>query len=89
MIDNPALRAVAASGLVHEIVEYGEVHSVAEAAAARGIALDRVIKTIVLFVVLAAAAAGAYRYWQGRASKAPERAWVKVSIKELERSVGS
>jgi len=48
MIDNPALRAVAASGLVHEIVEYGEVHSVAEAAAARGIALDRVIKTIVV-----------------------------------------
>jgi Cys-tRNA(Pro)/Cys-tRNA(Cys) deacylase len=48
MIDNRALRAVAASGLVHEIVEYGEVHSVEEAAAARGIPLDRLIKTIVV-----------------------------------------
>lgn len=48
MIDNPALRAVAASGLTHEVVEYGRVASVEEAAAARGIALDRVIKTIVV-----------------------------------------
>lgn len=48
MADNPALRAVAASGLAHEIVEYGVVHSVQEAAAARGVALDRVIKTIVV-----------------------------------------
>ncbi|HAX81383.1 MAG TPA: hypothetical protein DCY40_02305 [Actinobacteria bacterium] len=48
MVDTPAVRAVAASGLAHEVVEYGKVDSVEEAAIARGIALDRVIKTIVV-----------------------------------------
>ena len=48
MSDNPAPGAVAGSGLAHEIVEYGRVNSVEEAAVARGVALDRVIKTIVV-----------------------------------------
>lgn len=48
MADTPAIRAVASSGLVHEIVEYGRVSSVEEAAVARGVELARVIKTIVV-----------------------------------------
>ena len=48
MVDTPAVRAVVASGLRHEIVEYGRVGSVEEAAAARGVPVDRVIKTIVV-----------------------------------------
>lgn len=48
MADTPATRAVVASGLKHEVVEYGKVNSVEEAAIARGVALDRVIKTIVV-----------------------------------------
>jgi Cys-tRNA(Pro) deacylase len=48
MADTAATRAVATAGLSHEIVEYGKVNSVEEAAAARGVALDRVIKTIVV-----------------------------------------
>ncbi len=48
MADTPGTRAVAASGLAHEVVEYGKVNSVAEAAIARGVQLDRVIKTIVV-----------------------------------------
>jgi Cys-tRNA(Pro) deacylase len=37
-----------ASGLRHEVVEYGRVASVEEAAAARGVPIGRVIKTIVV-----------------------------------------
>ncbi len=48
MADTPATQAVAASDLAHEVVEYGKVNSVEEAAAARGITVDRVIKTIVV-----------------------------------------
>jgi Cys-tRNA(Pro) deacylase len=48
MADNPALLAVTASGLAHQVVEYGRVASVEQAAVARGVALDRVIKTIVV-----------------------------------------
>ncbi len=45
---SPALRAVRESGLAHEVVEYGRVASVEEAAVARGVSVDRVIKTIVV-----------------------------------------
>ena len=48
MTESAARKAVAASGLTHEVVEYGRVNSVEEAAAARGVAVDRVIKTIVV-----------------------------------------
>lgn len=48
MVDTPATRAVITSRLVHQVVEYGRVGSVEEAATARGVALDRVIKTIVV-----------------------------------------
>jgi Cys-tRNA(Pro) deacylase len=48
MADNPALGAIAGSGLAHQVVEYGRVASVEQAAVARGVALDRVIKTIVV-----------------------------------------
>jgi Cys-tRNA(Pro)/Cys-tRNA(Cys) deacylase len=48
MTDTPALSAVRASGLTHEVVRYGRVNSVEEAAAARGVPVDRVIKTIVV-----------------------------------------
>ncbi len=48
MGETPAVAAVRASGLVHEVVEYGRVHSVEEAAVARGVSVDRVIKTIVV-----------------------------------------
>jgi Cys-tRNA(Pro)/Cys-tRNA(Cys) deacylase len=46
--DTPAVRAAAESGLAHEVVEYGRVGSVEEAAVARGVDLHRVIKTIVV-----------------------------------------
>ena len=48
MADTPATRAVAASGLAHEVVEYGKVNSVEEAAIARSVELNQVIKTIVV-----------------------------------------
>ncbi len=46
--DTPAVRAIAAAGLPHQVVEYGRVASVAEAADARGVDLHDVIKTIVV-----------------------------------------
>jgi hypothetical protein len=46
--DTPATRAAAASGLRHEVVEYGRVDSIEEAALARGVELHRVIKSIVV-----------------------------------------
>jgi len=48
MADTPAIRVVTSSGLAHEVVEYGRVAGVAEAAVARGVELARVIKTIVV-----------------------------------------
>ena len=48
MTETPATRAIADSGLDYEIVEYGRVNSVEEAAEARGVPVARVIKTIVV-----------------------------------------
>ncbi len=45
---NPALDALAASGLQHEITRHGRVGSLAEAAAARGVTPADVIKTMVV-----------------------------------------
>jgi len=46
--DTPATRAVAASGLTHEVVEYGRASSVEDAAERRGVPLHSVIKSIVV-----------------------------------------
>lgn len=43
-----AVQAVVAAGLVHDVVEYGPVGSVEEAASARGVDLHRVVKSIVV-----------------------------------------
>ena len=48
MSDTPATRAVAASGLAHEVVEYGRASSVEDAAERRGVSLHSVIKSIVV-----------------------------------------
>jgi Cys-tRNA(Pro)/Cys-tRNA(Cys) deacylase len=45
---NPALEALAASGLDHEITRHGRVASLAEAAAARGVTPADVVKTMVV-----------------------------------------
>ncbi|RWR22338.1 hypothetical protein D8Y24_08100 [Agrococcus lahaulensis] len=45
---NPALEALAASGLEHEITRHGRVGSLAEAAEARGVTPAEVIKTMVV-----------------------------------------
>ncbi|MGY3127477.1 Cys-tRNA(Pro)/Cys-tRNA(Cys) deacylase [Agrococcus sp. UYP33] len=45
---NPALEALAASGLEHEITRHGRVSSLAEAAGARGVSPAEVIKTMVV-----------------------------------------
>ncbi|MFB9182943.1 aminoacyl-tRNA deacylase [Dactylosporangium sucinum] len=45
---NPAIDGVAASGIVYRIVEHGPVRSLTEAAAARGVAVPDVVKTIVV-----------------------------------------
>lgn len=45
---NPALDALAASGLPHEITRHGRVGSLAEAAAARGVTPADIIKTMVV-----------------------------------------
>ncbi|MFJ6113843.1 aminoacyl-tRNA deacylase [Agrococcus sediminis] len=45
---NPALQALAASGLEHEITRHGRVGSLAEAAEARGVSPAEVIKTMVV-----------------------------------------
>lgn len=45
---NPALDALAASGLPHEITRHGRVGSLAEAAAARGVEPADIIKTMVV-----------------------------------------
>ncbi|MBO0868216.1 MAG: YbaK/EbsC family protein [Micromonosporaceae bacterium] len=43
-----AIEAVAAAGLPHRVIRYGPVGSVAEAAAARGVEVPDVVKTIVV-----------------------------------------
>lgn len=43
-----AVEAAIAAGLAHEVVAYGKVSSAAEAAAARGIELQQLVKTIVV-----------------------------------------
>lgn len=48
MTHSPATRAVVESGLSHEVVEYGRVGSVEEAAEKRGVPVHRVIKSIVV-----------------------------------------
>ena len=48
MTDTPATRAVATSGIAHEVVEYGRASSVEDAAARRGVPLHSVIKSIVV-----------------------------------------
>jgi Cys-tRNA(Pro)/Cys-tRNA(Cys) deacylase len=46
--DNPAIAGVRASGVAYRLVEHGPVRSLAEAAAARGVAVPDVVKTIVV-----------------------------------------
>ena len=48
MTEQPALTALQASGLEHEIVRHGPVNSLDEAAAARGVDPGSVIKTMVV-----------------------------------------
>lgn len=48
MTEGDAIDAVRAAGLDHEVVHYGRVGTVEEAAAARGLPVARVIKTIVV-----------------------------------------
>ncbi|MBC2932280.1 aminoacyl-tRNA deacylase [Nocardioides sp. zg-1228] len=45
---NPALRALAESGLDHEVTRHGRVGSLAEAAAARGVEPSAIVKTMVV-----------------------------------------
>jgi Cys-tRNA(Pro)/Cys-tRNA(Cys) deacylase len=46
--DNPALRALAASGIAHEVTRHGRVGSLAEAAAVRGVEPSAIVKTMVV-----------------------------------------
>ena len=48
MTDTPAIRAVADHGLEYRVIEHGPVGSVAEAAAARGVEVPDVVKTLVI-----------------------------------------
>lgn len=48
MQDNPAIAAVEASGVPYRVIQHGPVRSLAEAAAARGVAVPDVVKTIVV-----------------------------------------
>ncbi|QOR69918.1 YbaK/EbsC family protein [Ruania alkalisoli] len=51
MVDTPstpALEALASSGIAHEVTRHGPVGSLEEAAAARGLEPDRLIKTMVV-----------------------------------------
>ena len=45
---NPALDAVAAAGLTHRVIRHGPVDSLAGAAAARGVDVPDVVKTLVV-----------------------------------------
>ncbi len=46
--DTPAIRAIAATGISHEVTVHGRVGSLEEAAAARGVAPERLLKTLVV-----------------------------------------
>ncbi len=46
--DNPALRALAESGLAHAVTRHGRVRSLAEAAEARGVPPRAIVKTMVV-----------------------------------------
>ena len=46
--DNPALRALAESGIAHTITRHGRVGSLAEAAAVRGVEPSAIVKTMVV-----------------------------------------
>jgi Cys-tRNA(Pro)/Cys-tRNA(Cys) deacylase len=46
--ENPALRALAASGIAHQVTRHGRVGSLAEAAAARGVEPSAIVKTMVV-----------------------------------------
>ena len=46
--DTPALQAVRASGLAHDVIRHGPVRSLAEAAEARGVEPADVVKTLVV-----------------------------------------
>src|SRR5918996_1538520 len=43
-----ALDAVVATGISHRVIRHGPVHSLAEAASARGVAVPDVVKTLVV-----------------------------------------
>lgn len=47
-MSTPALAAAEAAGLVHRVIRHGPVRSLTEAAAARGVAPDDVVKTLVV-----------------------------------------
>jgi Cys-tRNA(Pro) deacylase len=47
-MSNPALDALTATGLHHQVIRHGRVGSLAEAAAARGVEIPDVVKTIVV-----------------------------------------
>ncbi len=46
--ETPATRAVAAAGISHRIVEYGEVAGLEEAARKRGVPVEKVMKSLVV-----------------------------------------
>jgi Cys-tRNA(Pro)/Cys-tRNA(Cys) deacylase len=56
-MNSPAVEAVAASGITYRVVEFGRVGSLAEAAAAQGVEVADIVKTIVVRL-----AAGDYRF---------------------------
>jgi Cys-tRNA(Pro)/Cys-tRNA(Cys) deacylase len=47
-VSTPALAAAEAVGLTHRVIRHGPVHSLAEAARARGVAPADVVKTLVV-----------------------------------------
>lgn len=47
-VTTPALEAMTAAGLAHTVTRHGRVNSLAEAAAARGVAPSAILKTIVV-----------------------------------------
>lgn len=47
-VDTPATTAVAAAGIAHRVVRYGEVASLAEAAEKRGLPIEKVLKSLVV-----------------------------------------
>ena len=49
-IETRATAAVAAAGIPHEVIEYGRVASVAEAAKRRGVTVNQIVKSLVVRV---------------------------------------